>query len=317
MQIQISEKDIDKIFGEITAIKYGVNFGGFEPIINDLSALKQGGALTWAHLCRISDPAVWHFHKYWRWPPEAELAYSLERTKDIFRDINKDTEENAVIELTDIFKNMQLASIVLRFVYPEEYAIYSYPVAKVLNAPRGKNSIWEYLNYLEALREVRDIYKLKRTDYAEMFLWVLGESENKKLNAALRKLFDEDNAKRLANPGFVSKLVHEDDLGKAAMFYENEVYQTAAQLAGIYFTGFVKRESEKCGISLKSEDFRWKDTSKLIIELRKHPLSRCKDPSYELEKLNRKRNEYIKNEKQASKQDAEWMIKEAGKLKIL
>lgn len=317
MQIQISEKEIDKIFSEITNLKYGKNFGGFEPIIKDLSSLRQGGTLAWSHLCRISDPSIWHFHKYWRWPPENELTRAMERTKDIFHDINKDTEEAVVTELTNIFKNMQLASIVLRFVYPEEYAIYSYPVAKVLNAPRGKNSIYEYLNYVEALREIRDIYKLKRTDYAEMFLWVLGESENKRLNAALRKLFDEDNAKRLANPDFVSKLIHEDDLGKAGVFYKNKVYQTAVQLAGIFFTGFIKKEAEKCGISLKDETFRWKDTSKLIIELRKHPLSRCKDLSLELEKLNRKRNEYIKNERPATKEDAEWMINEATKLKTL
>ncbi len=84
-------------------------------------------------------------------------------------------EAPLITGLMDVFKSIELVSIILRFVRPEHYGIISLPVERVLDVRRGSEAIETYQNYLADLRAVRFHYGFKRTADADMALWVLHE----------------------------------------------------------------------------------------------------------------------------------------------
>jgi len=51
-----------------------------------------------------------------------------------------------VAALLEVFKSVELVSIILRFVKPEHYGIISPPVERVLDVQRGSDAVETYLN---------------------------------------------------------------------------------------------------------------------------------------------------------------------------
>src|SRR6185312_6184540 len=77
--------------------------------------------------------------------------------------------------LLEVFKSIELVSIILRFVRPEDYGIISSPVERVLDSRRESNRVATYLAYLKDLRKVASNYGFRRAADADVALLMLHE----------------------------------------------------------------------------------------------------------------------------------------------
>lgn len=250
-KLKITPERVEKLFKKVSKKKYGKEIN-FTPIIEELKKLKKGGALTYKHLEKIADPDCWPFSKYWRWPSKEQIEEELKKTDGLFKILDglpeehekrKEKERKVIWKLYDIFKHLELTSIVLRFVDPDNYAIYSPPVAKILNSPRGTDYVSEYLNYLEGLRHWRDIYGLKSVELVDMFLWALEEGyENDEIIKVLHQEFSEENIKKIQVEEFREKVLRAKDEEKAEYYYKIGECDTAAKWAGYAFERIIRKK---------------------------------------------------------------------------
>ena len=116
----------------------------------------------------------WWFEKFWVFPPEETVTPALARVKFDFWNLPRN-QERELGKLLDVFKSIELVSIILRFVKPAAYGIISPPVERVLDVRRGSDALETYRNYLDDLREIQRHYRFARAADADMALWVLHE----------------------------------------------------------------------------------------------------------------------------------------------
>lgn len=149
-----------------------------------LKPLREGKPITYKDLKAIEDESIWPFKKFWTWPPEEEISKDLEKTGELLRKISENREqeeESVIISLNQIFRNISLVSIILRFIFPEYYGIYSSPVLHITGVERGKTDVEEYTNYLKVLRQIKDMveirerYQVERVADADMLLLAVAE----------------------------------------------------------------------------------------------------------------------------------------------
>ena len=171
IEIKVSQPHVEAIFKSVSSKRYKKEVN-FDPITIELSKLKEGGRLNYEHLELISDNNVWPFSRWWRWPTKDQISEYLLKTEGLFKCLNGlseiheerlEIEKNIIHVLYyDIFKHLELVSIVLRFIDEHNYAIYSPPVTRILNPPRGYSYTIEYLNYLREIRKYKFIYQLEK-----------------------------------------------------------------------------------------------------------------------------------------------------------
>jgi len=79
--------------------------------------------------------------------------------------------EEAVRNLFDQIRNIEVTSVAFRFVMPDEFGILSPPVASLLNVVPEEHSVDTYERYCTTLRRLRKHYGLKRVADLDMGLW--------------------------------------------------------------------------------------------------------------------------------------------------
>jgi len=148
----------------------------FAYLENKFSILKEGEPLTVDLLRELKKH--FPFKKYWYFPRlKKPFGRKLEeKTKNLF----EKSQEEIIRTLTEIFKNIEVVSIILRFADPENYGITSAPTRYMVYAyleiskkDFGKNVVEEYMSYLKKLREFKEILKLDRIADVDMALWAI------------------------------------------------------------------------------------------------------------------------------------------------
>jgi hypothetical protein len=76
---------------------------------------------------------VW-FQKHWVLPPEHHVTRALKDRSFDFRRLPNE-EADLIASLLRVFKSIELVSIILRFVKPENYGIINPPGEKILDVP--------------------------------------------------------------------------------------------------------------------------------------------------------------------------------------
>jgi hypothetical protein len=160
-------------FGEVSKDKYGVPFD-LSAIERTVATLRSKRTLTYQDLRSFEAKEHWWFERYWVFPPEHKVTPALAKKSFDFWHLPKN-ETELISELLDVFKSIELVSIILRFVKPEAYGILSPPVERVLDVRRGSDAVETYRNYLADLREITRRCGFARTADADMALWVLHE----------------------------------------------------------------------------------------------------------------------------------------------
>ena len=149
------------LFREIIRKKHGMETN-FEKIESKLDHLRRENSLSYSDLEIIADESCWPFNQYWMWPSKEQIEEKLKETSGWFKNLPND-EEKVIGGLDGIFKNIALISIILRFVHPNLYAVYSRPPLRILRIERGFNDVEEYLNYVYLLRLLKHSFGVTKT----------------------------------------------------------------------------------------------------------------------------------------------------------
>jgi hypothetical protein len=161
-------------FPEICRWKYGIEFN-LAAVERKVRHLRRRTPLRYADLKYFESAEHWWFQRFWVFPPRNHIEPALKKETFNFWNLTQKNEADTIRRLLYIFKSIELVSIILRFIRPEHYGIYSSPVQHMLEIRRGRDLVETYLNYLNNLREIRKHYDFTRVADADMALWVLHE----------------------------------------------------------------------------------------------------------------------------------------------
>ena len=164
-------------FEEVSKARYGWPFD-LKGIEDDVKHLRSKKKITSRDLVYFTDPKRWWFDRFWVVPTPTQVEALLEKATFDFHQLSRGNEGSAkesqtIKSLLDIFRSIELVSIILRFVRPESFGIISPPVEQVLSVCRGFDAGQTYSHYLGDLRAIRDHYEFQRAADADMALWVL------------------------------------------------------------------------------------------------------------------------------------------------
>jgi hypothetical protein len=226
----------EKLFKEIIRNKHGMEVD-FEKIESKLSHLIEGMPLTYADLEIIGDDSCWPFSKYWVWPSKDQIEEDLPKTKGWFKNLPI-REEEIISNLCAIFRNISLVSIILRFVHPLHYAIYSRPPLKILRIERGINDTAEYINYLQVMRTLRKSFGVSKTADVDIIVWATAYGKGEHLQT-LKKLLADRLPENLA-PGEIITYLSSDPLKIAELYLVFNDHETAGHWAAIAFEKFLR-----------------------------------------------------------------------------
>jgi hypothetical protein len=167
-------QDCWQAFGRVSEAMYGIPFD-LPAIERSVKHLRRDTALNYDDLRLFESPEHWWFAKFWVFPADHQVSPALQRRTFNFWRLKENREEETIRDLLEIFKSIELVSIILRFIKPEHYGILSPPVERVLDVKRGSDAVETYLNYLKDLRRIKAYYRFPRAADADMALWVLHE----------------------------------------------------------------------------------------------------------------------------------------------
>jgi hypothetical protein len=257
------------MFREIIRIKHGMEID-FETIEKSLEHLRKGDPLNYNDLEIIASDKYWPFKKYWIWPVKEQIEGQLEKTKGLFiNPASKEIDEKRVIrELSAIFRNIALVSIVLRFVWPEHYAIYSRPPLKILRVERGFNDVEEYMNYIQEMQLLKASFRVRKTADVDIIVWTI--TQRKEEHNEFIKLLAENLPGNLT-AGDLLKCLSNNPLKIAETYLKHGDYKTSG-----YWTAraFEMQLNEECrriyGYIQKRQDERKGEIGHLIDCLCEH-----------------------------------------------
>jgi len=161
-------------FPVICRLKYGTEFD-LASVEERVRHLRRSTPLTYADLKYFESPEHWWFRRYWVFPPKDRIEPALEKETFDFWNLPESNEAGTIRRLLYIFKSIELVSIILRFIRPEHYAIYSSPIQYMLDIRHGRENVETYLKYLGNMREIEKRYGFVRVADVDMALWVLHE----------------------------------------------------------------------------------------------------------------------------------------------
>lgn len=159
-----------EMFPRLTGIMFGWEYNMTE-IENKLSNVRENDRLERKDLLRIRDAGEWDYKKFW---PDLESAINLEQSiRGIFK-LGWEERKKTISDLYKQFLHIEVVSVILRFVDPQNYAIISPPVEKFFSLQPQDDHVEYYINYLNLLKKTsRHLQSPKRLADVDMALWSL------------------------------------------------------------------------------------------------------------------------------------------------
>ncbi|MBN1274250.1 MAG: hypothetical protein JXB26_18460 [Candidatus Aminicenantes bacterium] len=230
------------IFDDLIYRRHGVLID-FDIIETRVKDLRLGGALSYDHLLKIGDDNCWPFSKYWMWPCKEQIEDELKKTDSWFVKL-PENEKEVIGNLDGIFKNIALVSIILRFVCPEQYAIYSRPPLLMMNVERGKNDVEEYVNYVNDMRILKKSFKVEKTADVDIIVWAISHEKDQESISEFKKLLASHLPGNI-KPEEIIYLFKNDPIKIAGIYLDKGDYKTAGMWAGKALEKFVVLELNK------------------------------------------------------------------------
>jgi len=243
--------------------KFGRNFqfDSMEAIFKGLKGTDN--PLSYRMIKRLTSRKYWIFEDYWLVPNFWKLWRSLKKTKGLFQEF-PENEQQATEVLYSIFKNIEVASIILRFVDPQNFGVISPPVRYALRQSAKETYVEEYLDYLSTLRSYAREYGFARVADADMALWALME------NCVIPGNSSCDNFR-----GFQKKRVEveEEYIKKSLLFkgLEDELLSVAEEDVAKEVKS-LKEERDRIRKELDGLQYKLKIYPVGLIKLKKSPL---------------------------------------------
>ena len=233
------------LHAELTEIGFGrrQDLGDIERAVAHVRSSRQ---LTYDDIEKIKGSRDWIADLFGYWPSRTEIESILHPAEWDFWNLPK-REDKAIAALVGVFRQIELASVVLRFIVPEHYGILSPPVETVLGLgpyPRREDRYKAYLRNLRVLQLDRG---LATAAMADMALWVLqvgvvdGLLHEHRDYGMLQEAYQNDARLRAVQVGNLTSRLFNDlsrpDLAEALLGTNAEL---AGQIAAIEFERSVK-----------------------------------------------------------------------------
>jgi len=182
-----------ELFPKVCTAKFGRTFD-FARLEKRLEEIRTGKRwLVAKDIGEIFNPKNTPLARYWPAPAEKELNTALK--KRLFLAPMPDNSREVVGTLLAIFHNMGSISIILRFVHPQRFGIFSSPVMNLLQIHRP-TAIDAYLALCDELQEWQRHFGMNSVADTEMALWTYdqisrSETDSKESRKA-RQEFESD-----------------------------------------------------------------------------------------------------------------------------
>lgn len=163
--------DCRNLHSEVKGSRYG-KADDLEKIAVQLKKLRQSRRLTYSDLEPILDTSVWAPDQFGYWPSKEEVQSALQDQTWDFWNLPRN-QDLAISKLLAIFRQIELVSVILRFIVPEHFGILSPPVEKIIGLGPFRQRHQRYAHYLDDLRAIRERRGFKDVADVEMALWVL------------------------------------------------------------------------------------------------------------------------------------------------
>jgi hypothetical protein len=170
------------------------NLSALEKDFGHLRSEKQW--LAAKHVASLFDRKRTPFGRYWQKPDDRELDQNL-RNDHLSLALPADDSRNGPLaqRLLEVFHNMGVVSLVLRFAHPDRFGTFSTPVVYLLQIHR-ETVIELYLAYCTELSLWKERFKMQSVADTETALWTFHKlatgSTKIKPSAELRAQFDAD-----------------------------------------------------------------------------------------------------------------------------
>ena len=234
---------------ELTEIRFGrrQDLGDIERAVAHVRSSRQ---LTYDDIERIKDSRVWDADLFGYWPSRSEIESILDPAEWDFWNLPK-REDKAIAALIDVFRQIEPASVVLRFIVPDHYGILSPPVETVLGLGPYRRRRDRYKAYLRNLRALQRERGLASAAMVDMALWVLqvgvvdGLLHGHPDYEMLQEEYKNDGRLRAIQVGNLTSRLFKDlsraDLAEALLDTNAEL---AGQIAAIEFEQSIKHLAE-------------------------------------------------------------------------
>jgi len=305
----MDKNEYKELFKKLIRKKHGMEIY-FEKIEAKLDHLRKGNFLAYSDLEIIGDDSCWPFSKHWMWPSKEQVEEKLKKTSGWFVNL-PENEEKIIGDLDGIFKNIALVSIILRFVHPNLYAIYSRPSLKILRIERGFNDVEEYLNYVYLMRILKHSFRVTRTADIDIIVWAIAYEKGSYIRQ-LKELLAEQLPENLTPEDLITFL-HGNPLKIAEVYYRKKVIKIAGFWVAEAFEKFLRKE---CISLLGFIPARKNGEILTLVDL----LCKTKKFKYEcdkLHKLRKLRNKAVHPLEEFTKDNAKYFLKTLEYLKQL
>lgn len=181
-------------FPEVSRTLFGRTFD-FTALEKNFSYLRSGSNwLSIGHILPLYDPAQTPYTRYWPRPDSKQLNLALKKDRVHLAPLEGDGK-NLVERLLRLLHNLGLVSLILRFTYPERFAIFSVPVAHLIHVQRS-GILDLYMAFSAELREWQQHFRMATVAETELALWTfyhVSSAADQNGNAeAARQAFDAD-----------------------------------------------------------------------------------------------------------------------------
>jgi len=161
-------------FPEIYMRKFGRSYD-FAALEKRFVPLREG--IRWLaakDVAEIFHPDNTPFAKYWSQPNANDLDKALAAHHLTLGPLNAN-QQNLVLQLLKIFHNVGVTSLLLRFVHPHYFGVFSTPVLHLVQVNRGA-TVELYLAYCEELVQWAAHFGIQSVAETEMALWAYAET---------------------------------------------------------------------------------------------------------------------------------------------
>jgi hypothetical protein len=160
-------------FPEVCETKFGRTFS-FRQLERRFQKLRDGERwLAAKDVMLLFDPQVTPFGRYWAAPAEKPLDHELS-TRHIMLAPLPQRPGVLIQTLLEPLHSLGIVSLILRFVHPQRFGIFSTPVVDIVQVQRA-TAVGIYLAFCEELQEWQSNFHLESVSDTEMALWTFAE----------------------------------------------------------------------------------------------------------------------------------------------
>ena len=233
------------------------------------SVAVDGRKLTYSKAKAIVVGELWAGGGWYRFPDKAIIEPALNRHAaelQVWRlRQNPQFLRETLDALLQVFKNIEVVSVLLRFMVPEHCAILSPPVERLLQTRRLGSIQESYESYLADLRQIGTAHGLDRIADVDMALWTLqvgvldgrlgGIIDERQLKSLGRNSRKDGILQRVRRRNMVEPLASEEhDWSELAEAFRERNVTLAAVLAGVELERRIRVWRDRASVTTDTDD---------------------------------------------------------------